>query len=182
MGLLIVLALRLTVPLTILRWPFAGSLLTLAADTADLIVFGVTEFPDFEYQRFDKILDVYYIILQAVVAQRWDAPARWTANVLFAYRMLGTLLYELTGTRILLFVFPNLFTFFFIWCAGVMALRPGYVFTPRRVGTGVAAVFAPTMFLEYSLHYGRWFDNLVAVDVIEDAASATWDWLRGTLR
>jgi hypothetical protein len=169
MGLIIVVAIRLTVPLTILRWPFLGSLMTIAADTADLIVFGLTDFPPFEYQRFDKILDVYYIVLQAIVAQHWSSPVRWTANGLLVYRMLGTVLYELSGVRVLLFVFPNLFTFFFIWCAGSTALRPEYELTPRRAAAALAVVFIPTMFLEYALHYGRWFDNLVAVDVIADA-------------
>jgi hypothetical protein len=181
MGLILVLAIRLTVPLTILRWPFQGSLLTIAADTTDLIVFGLTDFPSLEYQRLDKLLDVYYIILQATVAQRWRSPARWTANGLLVYRMLGTLLYEVSGVRVLLFVFPNIFTFFFIWCAGAMALNPGYELTPRRTAASVAVVFVPTMFLEYALHYRRWFDDLVAVDVIADAWSAVVNWLQDVL-
>jgi hypothetical protein len=170
MGAALVLAIRLTVPLTILRWPFAGSLLTLASDTADIIIFQLTDFPAFEYQRFDKILDLYYIAIQAVVAQRWEAAPRLTANVLLAYRLLGTVLYELTGVRALLFVFPNLFTFFFICCAGIMAKHPAYTLTPRRTAAVLSAVVIPTMFLEYALHYARWFDNLVAVDIISDAA------------
>jgi hypothetical protein len=94
MGLVVVLAIRLTVPLAILRWPFAGSLLALAVDVADIIIFQLTDFPAFPYQRFDKILDVYYIALQAIVAQRWEPALRWTANGLCAYRLIGTALYE----------------------------------------------------------------------------------------
>jgi hypothetical protein len=181
-GLILVLAIRLTVPLAILRWPFAGSLLALAADAVDIIIFQLTEFPALEYQRFDKILDVYYIALQAIVAQRWAPSPRWTANALFAYRMSGTLLYELTDVRELLFVFPNVFTFFFICCAGMMTFRPDYALTPRRVSAALAAVFLPTMALEYSLHYAKWLDNLVAVDIIDETTRAVLDWLRDPLR
>ena len=181
MGLIIVLAIRLTVPLAILRWPFAGSMLAIAVDIGDLIVFGVTDFPPFEYQRFDKLLDVEYIVLQATVAQRWLPAMKWTANVLCGFRLVGMGLYELTDVRALLFVFPNVFTFWFIVCAGVMTFRPGYEWTTRRIATSVLVVLLPTLALEYALHYAKWFDNLVAVDVMEEAARATWRWLRNSL-
>ena len=96
--------------------------------------------------------------------------------------MAGTALYELTGTRALLFFFPNVFTFFFIWCAGSMTFRPTRELTPRRTATAVAVVLMPTMALEYALHYGKWFDNLVAVEIIEDAVRAVLRWLRDPLR
>ena len=181
MGLIIVLALRLTLPLAILRWPFWGSIVALAVDTADIIIFQLTDFPGWEYQRFDKALDLYYIALQAVVAQRWEKAPRWTANALLVYRLIGTALYELSGTRSLLFVFPNFFTFFVIVVAGMKRFGDAAV-TPRRTFVALASVVVPTLALEYALHYAKWFDNLVAVDIIEDSADAVVDWLKDPLR
>ena len=176
MGLIIVLALRLTLPLAILRWPFWGSILALAVDTADIIVFQLTDFPRWEYQRFDKTLDLYYIALQAVVAQYWESAPRWTANALLVYRLIGTALYEMTGTRSLLFIFPNFFTFFVIVVAGMKTFGDPTV-TPRRTIGALASVVVPTLALEYALHYAKWFDNLVAVDIIEDVAHDVLRWL-----
>jgi hypothetical protein len=181
MGLTIVVTVRLLVPLAILRWPFAGSLLALAVDIADLIVYGVTGFPPFDYQRFDKLLDVHYIALQVIAAQRWSPPMRWTANILCSYRFVGMALYELTGVRAMLFAFPNVFTFWFILCSGVMTYRPSYEWTWLRAWRAAGIVLLPTLALEYALHFARWFDNLVAVDVIEDTGRASWRWLRDPL-
>lgn len=74
MGLAIVLGLRLTVPLTILRWPLVGGLLAIAADTVDILFFQFFGFPSFiGYHELDKLLDTYYLILEVIVAQRWRA-------------------------------------------------------------------------------------------------------------
>ena len=54
---LFVAAFRFLVPLTILRWPLFGALLTLAADTVDVRI-GVVAFADFraEQNRFSARL------------------------------------------------------------------------------------------------------------------------------
>ncbi len=181
MGLILVLAIRLSVPLAILRWPFAGSLLALAVDVADIVIFQLTDFPAVPYQRFDKILDVYYVVLQAAVVQRWAPSMRWIANALCAYRLIGTVVYELTDARVLLLVFPNVFTFWFMFCTGVMVFRADYEFTTQRILRWLPVVLIPTLALEYALHYAKWFDDLVADDIVEDAAGGVWRWLRDLL-
>lgn len=35
----LVLVIRLTAPLAVLRWPFAGALLAIAADAVDILIF-----------------------------------------------------------------------------------------------------------------------------------------------
>ena len=172
MGIALVLAIRLVVPLAILRWPFWGTLATLLTDGVDIIIFQLTEFPGDEYQRIDKLLDGWYMLLQFVVVQRWDAPARWVLNALFAYRLLGAALYELSGTRELLVLFPNAFTFYFTFVAGVREFRPAYRLTPRRHAVWLIATLLPTLLLEYALHWARWFDDWRAVDIIEDMIDA----------
>jgi hypothetical protein len=88
MGLAIVLGVRLTVPLTIFRWPLAGGLLAIAADAVDIIIFDVAGFPSFlSYQEIDKLLDGYYLAIEVIVAQRWLALPRMTASALFVYRI-----------------------------------------------------------------------------------------------
>jgi hypothetical protein len=181
MGLIIVLGIRLIAPLAVLRWPFAGSLLAIAADAVDIIIFQLTDFPSIGYHRADKLLDVYYISLEAIVAQRWESLPRWTASVLFVYRVVGTMLYEFTGARVLLVVFPNLFEFFFVFFAAVREFWPAYELTPRRTAAWLLVLLAPKMAQEYALHYAKWLDNLVAVDIIEDTARAAWRWLRAPL-
>jgi hypothetical protein len=174
MGLAVVLVVRLMVPLAVLRWPFAGSLLTLAADAGDLIIFNLFGFPDgVSYQRFDKWLDVYYVSLQAIVERSWSRPARPTAIGLYAYRMVGVAIFEITGWRTALFAFPNLFTFFFVFKAGLDRWRPHYALTYRQLSAWLILILIPTMTLEYALHYARWFDDLVLFEVIEDA----WRWV-----
>lgn len=177
MGLLIVLALRLTAPVTVLRWPLAGAILAIAADAVDIIIFQLTDFPSIGYQRTDKLLDVWYIALFAIAAQRWAPLPRWTSTALFGYRLIGVALYELTGERLFLFFFPNLFEFWSVFYAGVRRFRPGYRLTPRRALGWLTLLLAPKMAQEYALHYAQWLDTLVAVEIIEDAANAVRGWL-----
>jgi hypothetical protein len=171
MGIATVLVVRGVVPLAVLRWPFAGSLLTLAADACDLIVFNLFGFPDgVSYQRFDKWLDVYYVSLQAVVAWSWSGPARPAAIGLYVYRMVGVGIFEITGWRQALFVFPNLFTFFFVFKAGLDRWRPKYALTHKRLSVWLIILLVPTMALEYTLHYARWLDDVNLFDAVENAA------------
>ena len=47
LGLVIVLVVRLTAPLTILRWPLAGAIIAIVADTTDILFFQAFGFPSF---------------------------------------------------------------------------------------------------------------------------------------
>ena len=68
-GLVIVLVVRLTAPLTILRWPLAGAIIAIVADTADILFFQAFGFPTFiGYNEIDKLLDLYYLSLELIVA------------------------------------------------------------------------------------------------------------------
>ena len=77
MAAIIVIALRLVVPLTILRWPLAGGLASMLLDAVDLVdaiasVLGEPgEFGPF-YAQIDKWLDLWYLSLELVVVRPWD--------------------------------------------------------------------------------------------------------------
>src|SRR5256885_13601330 len=114
-------AFRVASALPTLRWPFAGALIALVADFADLFLMdaigGISD-----YQRLDKLSDLAYIATFLVVALRWSGLERAVALVLFGYRMVGEVAFELTGERALLLLFPNVFEFWFV----AVAARPHY--------------------------------------------------------
>lgn len=178
MGLELVLAIRLVAPLTALRWPLAGGVITIAADAIDVVIFQITDFPSIGYHRFDKLLDTYYLALFVIVAQRWSRVPRIASSALFAFRTIGIAAYEATGARVLLFAFPNVFELFFLFCAAVSRFRPYYEWTPRRAIAWIAVLLVPKMAQEYALHYAKWLDNLSAAEIIEDTARAILSWLR----
>lgn len=179
LGTVLVLVVRLVVPLTIVRWPLWGGLLSIAADTVDILLLQLWGFPSFiGYHELDKLLDVYYLTIEVIVAQGWPGLPRTIASVLFAYRLLGVALFEVTGERVMLFVFPNLFEWFFLLCAYLRAYRPAYVLTGRVAALWLAALLVPKMAQEYALHSAKFLDDLVAVEIISDVFSAVADWGR----
>lgn len=151
------LALRLLAPLTILRWPLVGGIGAMVIDAVDVIIvdaLGADAFWNDYYAEIDKGLDTYYLAIEALVAWRWtNAWARWPALVLFAIRLVGAAAYELTGARALLFVFPNLFENWWLYCVVVARFWPRL--TPRSAratGTVLVLLLVPKLVQEYYLH------------------------------
>ena len=127
----IVIALRLVLPLTILRWPLAGGLLSMLIDALDVALvdalarlFG--EPPEFGpiYAQLDKVLDTWYLTLELIVTRRWtESLLRRTALVLYVWRLIGAILFELTALHPILLVFPNLFENFYLYILIMWRLR-----------------------------------------------------------
>lgn len=175
MAAIIVIALRLVVPLTILRWPLAGALASMVLDAVDVILVDAIasvlgepgEFGPF-YAQIDKWLDLWYLSLELVVVRRWtETLVRRAATGLFVWRLIGVILFEISGDRQLLFVFPNLFENLFLY---VLIVRR---FAPRlepRTGPQLALVlvvlFIPKAIQEYILHWEELHP---------------WQWLRETV-
>jgi len=166
---LLIIVIRLLVPLTILRWPFYGGLLALTADALDIVLASLVDLGGlWNYHQLDKYLDTYYLAIEAFVAQRWDPLPRWTATFLFGYRLIGVIAFEITNIRVILFYFPSLFENFFLFNAALLQFFPDYELTPRRLIMWLAILLVPKMIQEYVIHYQRWLDDVVAVEVIED--------------
>ena len=176
MAALIVIAIRAIVPLTILRWPLAGGLLSLVIDALDVVLVDAFakvlgepgEFGPF-YAQLDKYLDIYYLALEVVVArQRWTNPVtRRTAYALSAWRLAGVILFEITVYRPLLLVFPNLFENYFLYVLVVMRWFPR--FEPRTWTQSLIAsliLLIPKEIQEYVLHWEELHP---------------WQWLRETI-
>jgi hypothetical protein len=177
---LLIVLIRVLVPFTILRWPLAGGLLALVADALDIVLASLIDLGGlWQYHELDKYLDAYYLAFEWAAAQRWEELGRRAATVLFAYRVIGVFLFELTGTRVFLFYFPNLFEYYFLVQAAARQFLPGYQLTPRGLLVILAVLVPPKMVQEYFLHYQRALDDVVAVEVIEDVYRAILDWLRG---
>lgn len=172
MAQLLVVAIRLLVPLTIVRWPLGGAIAAMAVDALDVVLVdafarALGEAGEFGpvYAGLDKLLDTYYLTIELVVAWRW--PARLlarTAAVLYGWRLVGTVLFELTGLHPLLLVFPNLFENFYLYVVFVRRFLRRLV--PRTVPQLVlvlAVLLVPKLVQEWLLH-------------LEEAHP--WQWLR----
>jgi hypothetical protein len=183
---LVVVLIRDIVPFSVLKWPLWGAIACIIADMDVVLVTllwrYVPHFGDiWNYHRLDGYMDTYYYCFEVYVAQRWQALPRWTATLLFLDRLVGFGLYETTNIRVFLFFFPNIFENFFLFYAVLLQYFPRYDLTPRRLVGWLIVVTIPKMVQEYALHYARWLDNVVAVDVVSNVSHAIIDWFRDRL-
>jgi hypothetical protein len=160
-------AYRLLGALPVLRWPFAGALVALLTDFGDLFLMDwLGGIPD--YQRFDKMCDLAYMATFAIVALRWRPLERNVALALLALRLIGDALFELTGARAVLFAFPNLFEFWFIFVAARDRFRPALRLDGRSTAISLVVLLAAKESQEWFLHVNRFLDGYVATDVVAD--------------
>lgn len=146
---------RLTLPLIILKYPLIGGALAILLDNLDWdskYIWGIQ--PVGDYQRVDKLLDLYYLSLLALVARSFkDIMMRKVILGLFFYRLIGVLLFELTGNRWLLFVFPNIFENLFFFYYIVIKIA---TFTPKisylALSFMTVIVTIPKVIHEYVIH------------------------------
>jgi len=160
------IAFRVASALPTLRWPFAGALIALVADFADLFLMdaigGISD-----YQRLDKLCDLAYIGAFLVVAARWSGLERLIALVLFAYRMVGEVAFELTGERALLLLFPNVFEFWFVAVAARRHYRPERALTLGQASVALVILLVGKEAQEYFLHVDRFLDQFSAMGALQ---------------
>lgn len=128
----VIAAYRVVGSLPVLRWPLAGSILAMLVDLCDLFLMdwlgGISN-----YQSFDKYCDLVYMITFLVVALRWEAVPRTIAVSLFAYRMVGFTVFEITSSRDVLLIFPNVFEFWFVFVAAIKHFKVDFDYTPAQL-------------------------------------------------
>lgn len=168
-GQLIVIGLRIVVPLLILKRPLLGGVLAMVLDALDVVIvewFGPGGMGE-HYHSLDKILDIYYLGLAAWVSRLWEERLpRITALALFAWRVVGVILFEITGWRPLLFIFANLFEHWFLFYLIRSRWFPGIrLDTWRQVTIWLVILYIPKLFQEYLLHI---------------AEAQPWDWIKRT--
>lgn len=113
----IIIAIRILVPLTILRWNLLGSILAIIADNLDVVILDLLGVRDFRYyDRVDKTLDTYFYLIQGYTLFFWNNKlARNIGISLLIYRLIGFVMYMITDLQMLLFVFANVFEFFYMY-------------------------------------------------------------------
>jgi hypothetical protein len=185
MAAVIVIAIRLFLPPSILRWPLAGGILCLLVDAIDVILVDTIatllgEPPEFgpAYAQIDKWLDIWYLGLEAVVVRRWpEVLLRRTTLVLFGWRLIGVVLFEITLLRPLLLVFPNLFENVYLFALVARRWFPALVpTTPVSMAIVVAVLLVPKLVQEWVLHWEelhpwQWLRQLILGPSLPDSSA-----------
>jgi hypothetical protein len=163
----VIAAIRIAGSLPVLRWPLAGGILAVLVDLSDLLLRDVLDLGGIgDYQSLDKWLDQVYLGLFLVVALRWEGRARSIAVALYAYRLVGFVLFELIGERTLLLVFPNVFEFWFLLVAAVGPQRVG----GWSIGRLVVVLLLLTLLKEaqeWAIHGARLFDGISSLEFLD---------------
>lgn len=164
---LVIAAIRICGSLPVLRWPLAGGILAILVDLSDLLLRDVLELGGIgDYQTLDKWLDQVYMATFLIVGLRWAGVARTVAVALYAYRVVGFVLFELTGDRGLLLIFPNVFELWFLLVAAVGAERVATWSFPR-IGAALVALTAAKEVQEWALHGARLFDGISSLEFLD---------------
>lgn len=167
---------RILGSLPALRWPLAGGLLAIFVDLTDLYWFNVLDLggvPD--YQMFDKLADQVYLAVFLIVALRWSGPERAISIVLYAFRMVGFVVFELSGERAVLLLFPNVFEFWFLFIAAVHHFRPAMAWTRLQLAVVLVPLIGAKECQEWALHWAKLFDNVTFLEALEQIRR----WLAG---
>lgn len=171
---LFVIILRILIPLTIFKWRVFGAIISPLLDAVDVILVDIIAVLLGEpggfgnhYQFADKWLDMYYFSLEVVVSFWWTSKlARNTSIVLYVYRFIGLILFEVTGIRKLFFFFPNLFENFFLYYVIAERFFPRFLpKTKSHLALILALLYIPKFGQEWLLHYQQaqpwhWFKGI----------------------
>ncbi len=156
---------RLAVPLLIIRFPLPAIVACLVIDAVDQTVFQALV-PDADlsgYQSYDKALDIYYLVIAYISTLRnWTSQfAVSIARFLIFYRLVGVVLFELSGERWFLFLFPNTFEYFFIFYEAVRLF-----WDPRRMSR--RALLGATAFIWIVIKLPQeWWIHIAQLDVTD---------------
>ena len=171
---IIIAIIRVAGALPVLHWAFAGALIAIAVDLSDLFQMNLLNLGGVSnYQALDKWLDASYMITFFIVALRWQGLSRTIAVTLFGFRVVGFVIFELTGERWVLIVFPNAFEFWFLFIAWVRHYKPTLQLDSRMALLCLIPVIALKEAHELILHGWRGLDNYTAVVLME----SWWQWL-----
>ena len=173
---LIIAIVRVVGSLLVLKWAFVGGWAAILIDLSDLFLRNLLDLGGVSnYQAFDKWLDQVYMVAFLVVAWRWGGPARNVAVALFAFRLVGFVIFEFTDERYVLLAVPNVFEVWFLFVASLPHWRPDFEFSKRNIIMALIPLTALKVFQEYALHGGKWLDSFTAVEAVEAIA----DWFAG---
>ncbi|GAA0520688.1 hypothetical protein Ade02nite_94570 [Paractinoplanes deccanensis] len=164
---LAVVGARFAVPLFIPRYPLPAILAALILDGVDQTIFQAFGYDPPGYQNYDKAMDVYYLAIAYLATLRnWAGmPAVGVARFLYFYRLTGVVLFEFTGWRAILLIFPNTFEYFFI-AYEVIRLR----WNPDRYGLRYWCLVAAAIWIFVKLPQ-EWWIHIAQLDVTDTVAA-----------
>lgn len=157
MEFVIATAVRVLVPLLMLRWPLPGVLLSIFVDVSDF-VFVNTQTPEAYafYQNWDRAMDAWFYIVSVPMVLKWkDAQARSIAFAFLGYRTLGQVLFFLTQSRSFLFFFGNFYDNFLVLYLGYGLLFKRSRLIDSYLDVVMIGIFLliPKLIHEYFLHF-----------------------------
>jgi len=166
----VVVGLRFLLPLFIPRWPLPAVLACLVLDGIDQSVFQSFGFDPPGYQNYDKAMDLFYLSVAFLASlQNWTRSCAVSiSRVLFFYRMVGVMAFEISGARTLLLVFPNTFEYFFI-AYELVRLR----WDPRRFGTRFWVMTAAGIWIFIKLPQEYWI-HVAQLDFTDTWQEVPW--------
>ncbi len=166
----LVVAARFVLPLFIPKYPLPALLACLVLDAADQTIFQSFGFDPPGYQGYDKAMDNFYLAMAFLSSMRnWTSlPAMGVARFLFFYRMVGVVLFELTGWRAVLLLFPNTFEYFFI---AYELVRTRW--NPLRVSLRSWILTAATIWVVIKLPQEYWL-HVAQLDFTDTVRDVPW--------
>ncbi|MQC25770.1 MAG: hypothetical protein DWG78_02375 [Chloroflexi bacterium] len=172
---LLIAVVRIIGSLPVLRWAFAGAVIAILVDLSDLFIMNLVTLGGVpNYQVMDKWLDQVYLALFLLVALRWSGPVRTIAITLYALRLAGFVAFKAIGERWVLFLFPNVFEFWFLYVAAALHWRPALLTGGARpLVIALGLLTAAKLAHEYTIHVAKALDHCTAVEAVE----TIWRWL-----
>ena len=162
---LIISAVRIFASLIVFKFNFFGAILVILIDFSDLFMMNLITLGGVRnYQFLDKFLDLFYIAYFLIIALRWKKLLRNISILLFVFRILGFVLFEFFQNRLILFIFPNVFEFWFLGITLLFLLKSNI--TNRKIIIVLVITTLLKMIQEYILHVWKVLDNYRAVDVL----------------
>ena len=163
---LIVIIVRLSGSIPVLFAPFFGSIFAILIDLSDLFIIGNLDLGSVRnYQKLDKILDISYLITFLIVSLRWSTLEKRISILLFIFRMTGMILYEITGSRIILFTFPNIFEFWFVGVSFYKLTNRKKILDLKKIIIILGISTFLKLFQEWILHWNKFLDNYAMGDI-----------------
>ena len=162
---LIISAVRIFASLIVFKFNFFGAILVILIDFSDLFMMNLINLGGVRnYQFLDKFLDLFYIAYFLIIALRWEKLLRNISILLFVFRILGFVLFEFFQNRLILFIFPNVFEFWFLGITLLFLLKSNI--TNRKIIIVLVITTLLKMIQEYILHVWKVLDNYRAIDVL----------------
>lgn len=132
------------------------------ADAIDVMIFeafGISFFKEIPYHHADKILDLWYLFFELLIVLKWkDVLAKKAGVALFSWRLLGFILFAITGIRYIFLFAPNIFEFYFLTYLIIKKYNKKFKMTWRNLIIILLATGIPNIIKEYIMHF-RYIDQ-----------------------